>query len=61
MSTYTFNKHKIKHRFCPKCGIQPFSEAVDPSGKPMGAVNARCLEGVDLGALPVKHFDGQAL
>ena len=61
MSTYTFNKHKIKHRFCPTCGIHPFAEAADPSGKPMGAVNVRCLEGVDLGALPVKHFDGQAL
>src|SRR5688572_32674826 len=20
LSTYTFNKHVIKHRFCPKCG-----------------------------------------
>ena len=61
MSTYTFNKHKIKHRFCPTCGIHPFAEAADPSGKPMGAVNVRCLEGVDFGSLPVKHFDGRAL
>jgi hypothetical protein len=61
LSTYTFNKHKIKHRFCPACGIHPFAEAADPSGKPMGAVNIRCLEGVDVGSLPVKHFDGQAL
>jgi hypothetical protein len=27
----------------------------------MAAINTRCLEGVDLGALPVKHFDGRAL
>lgn len=60
--TYTFNKHMIKHRFCPKCGIHPYAEAVDPrSGKPMAAINTRCLEGVDLGALPVRQFDGRAL
>ena len=61
LSTYTFNKHTIKHRFCPTCGIHSFGEATDPSGKPMCAVNVRCLEGVDVGALPVKHFDGRAL
>jgi hypothetical protein len=61
-STYTFNKHTIKHRFCPKCGIHPYAEAIDPrSGKPMAAINTRCLEGVDLDALSVKHFDGRAL
>ena len=60
-STYTFNKHKIKHRFCPTCGVQPYAEAADPSGKPMAAVNVRCLEGVDVSSLPVKHFDGRSL
>jgi hypothetical protein len=61
VSTYTFNKHFIKHKFCPKCGIHPYAEAADRSGKPMAAVNARCLEGVDFSALPVKHFDGRSL
>ena len=61
MSTYTFNKHKIKHRFCPTCGIHLFGEATDPSGKPAAAVNARCLEGVDIASLAVKHFDGRSL
>jgi len=62
MSTYTFNKHMIKHRFCPYCGIHPFAEAVDPkSGQPMAAVNVRCLEGVDVAALPVRHFDGRSM
>lgn len=59
--TYTFNKHKIRHKFCAACGIHPFAEAADPSGKPMAAVNARCLEDVDVDALPVKHFDGRSL
>jgi len=61
ISTYTFNQHKIKHKFCPKCGIHPFAEAVDPAGTPMAAINVRCLEGIDFSSLPVKHFDGRSL
>lgn len=61
LATYTFNKHKIRHRFCPKCGIHPYGEAIDPAGKATAAINVRCLEGVDLEALPVKHFDGRSL
>ena len=61
LSTYTFNKHIIKHRFCSKCGIHPFGEGVDRSGTAMAAINVRCLMGVDLSSLPVKHFDGRAL
>ena len=58
---YTFNKHFIKHHFCPSCGIHPYAEAADRSGKPMAAINTRCLEGADLEKLPVKHFDGRSL
>lgn len=61
MGTYTFNKHVIRHHFCPTCGIQPFGEGVGPDGQAMAAVNVRCLEGVDLDALPVQHFDGKSL
>lgn len=60
LATYTFNKQVIRHRFCPTCGIHPFGEANDPSGKPMAAVNVRCLEGVDIASLSVKHFDGRS-
>jgi len=61
MSTYTFNKHFIKHHFCPTCGIHPLAKAVDRSGKPMAAINVRCLEGVDPKSLEVKPFNGRAL
>lgn len=61
MSTYTFNKHAIKHYFCPECGIHPFGEAQDPEGNHMAAVNARCLEDIDLSSLTVKQFDGRSL
>ncbi len=61
LSTYTFNKHVIRHHFCAKCGMHPFAEASDKSGKPMAAINARCIENVDFSKLNVKHFDGKAL
>jgi hypothetical protein len=60
MRTYRFNTHKIAHHFCPTCGIHPFGEANDPAGNPVAAVNARCLEGVDVDALEVNHFDGRS-
>jgi hypothetical protein len=60
-STYTFNKHAIKHRFCPKCGMHPYGEGVDPKGNSMAAINIRCLEGIELEKIPVTHFDGRAL
>ena len=61
LGTYTFNKHVIKHRFCPACGIHAYGEATDPQGNPMAAINIRCLEGVDLDAVPIRHFDGRAV
>jgi hypothetical protein len=61
LATYMFNKHLIKHRFCPNCGIHPFGEGADPEGNRMAAINIRCLEGIDLDVIPVQHFDGRAL
>ncbi len=60
MATYTFNAHRIRHRFCPVCGIHVFGEA-EKDGVPMAAINVRCLEDVDFDALPVRHFDGKSL
>ena len=60
-STYTFNKHAIKHRFCPKCGIHTFGEGTDPKGNAIAAINLRCIENLDLSAVPVHHFDGKAM
>ena len=58
-STYTFNKHVIKHRFCATCGIHPYGEGTDPKGNAMAAVNLRCIDGIDLDAIPVQHFNGR--
>jgi hypothetical protein len=60
-STYQFRNHQIKHRFCATCGIQPYSDATSPSGQAMAAINIRCIEGIDLQAIPVTHFDGRSI
>ncbi|WP_323122378.1 GFA family protein [Burkholderia alba] len=60
LSTYMFNKHVIQHRFCATCGIHPFGEGTDPKGNRMAAINLRCVEGVDLDAIPVQHYDGRS-
>ena len=61
LATYTFNKHKIKHRFCPTCGCAPFGEGSDSSGKPTAAINVRCLENVEISTLTRKQVDGRSL
>jgi hypothetical protein len=60
MATYTFNKHVIQHRFCPVCGIHPFGEGRDPKGNAIAAINIRCLEGIELDSVAVKHYDGRS-
>jgi hypothetical protein len=60
-ATYTFNKHKIKHHFCTKCGCAPFGEGTSPAGADMAAINTRCLDDADLSMLKVRKFDGRKL
>jgi hypothetical protein len=60
-SAYTFNKHVIKHRFCPVCGIHPYGEGVDSKGDSIAAINIRCPDGIDLAAIPTRNYDGRAL
>jgi hypothetical protein len=57
LQVYQYNTMTAKHYFCRHCGIHPFSRPrVDPS---IWVVNVRCIEAVDLEALPVRQFDGQ--
>ena len=60
LASYTFNKHVIRHRFCPSCGIHPYGEGEAPDGTATAAVNIRCIEGIDLDAVPVHHYDGRS-
>jgi hypothetical protein len=60
LTDYQFNKHVIHHLFCTTCGIQSFARGKRPSdGADVVAVNARCLDGVDIDALEVKKVDGR--
>ncbi len=61
IGNYTFNKHVIQHRFCTTCGIHPYGDGVDPQGNRMAAINLRCVEGLELESIPVRHFDGRSL
>ncbi|VWX59848.1 Glutathione-dependent formaldehyde-activating GFA [Burkholderiales bacterium 8X] len=58
--TYVFNQHVIRHRFCKNCGIHPYGEGTDPKGQAMAAINIRCLEGIDIDAIPVTRYDGRS-
>ena len=60
-STYTFNKHIIKHRFCSTCGVQPYGEGSDQQGNRMAAINVRCLDDVDLKSISAHEFDGKSM
>jgi hypothetical protein len=60
LTEYTFNKHAIHHLFCKTCGIQSFSRGTAPDGRKMAAINVRCLDDVDIDALPVQKIDGRS-
>jgi hypothetical protein len=61
VASYSFNKHRIKHRFCSTCGSATFGEGSNAKGNKMAAINVRCLEDVDLTTLTIKQFDGRSL
>jgi hypothetical protein len=59
-SSYKFGRHVVHHRFCRQCGVEAFADGRMPDGKPMAAVNVRCVDDIDLGALQPKPFDGRS-
>lgn len=59
LTTYTFNKHAIAHRFCPTCGCQAFGQGSGADGIPTAAINIRCLEGVDLQSIKRVPVNGR--
>jgi hypothetical protein len=60
LTTYTFNKHIIQHRFCKHCGIQSFAWGKDRGGNDIAAINIRCLEDFEFEKVPVKNVNGKA-
>lgn len=60
VSTYTFNRHVIQHQFCSNCGCAPYGLGKDGKGQQVAAINLRCIEGLDLAALPRQQVDGRS-
>lgn len=70
LTLYQWGRRTAKDYFCPVCGILPFrrpgarteKEIADGVAEFSGwAVNARCLEGVELESTPVKRIHGAQL
>lgn len=57
---YGFGAHRFVHRFCRTCGIHPFAEDAEGGETRSAYVNLRCVEGLDLDAVPVVTFDGRS-
>ena len=60
LSKYQFNKHVIDHLFCKNCGVQSFARGKGPDGTATVAINARCLDGVDVATLKRTPYDGRS-
>jgi hypothetical protein len=56
LSEYRFNTGTAVHKFCRTCGMHPFY--IPRSDPDKVDVNVRCLDGVRLDALELRHFDG---
>lgn len=60
-ASYTFNTHKIIHRFCSQCGIHPYAEDATEGVRRTAYINVRCLEAVNLPGLQHIEFDGRSM
>ncbi len=60
LTEYTFNKHVIRHQFCRHCGTESFARGKAPDGSEVAAINVRCIDNVDIGALEPKPVDGRS-
>ena len=58
LETYRFNRHRIAHRFCQNCGVQPFAEGTGPDGSEMAGINLRCVPEIHLATLELQKVDG---
>lgn len=59
LTLYQWHTRTAKDYFCPVCGILPFRR---PRTAPeLWTINVRCLEGVDVSAIPIRRLQGSLL
>jgi hypothetical protein len=70
LSLYQWGSQTAKDYFCRKCGILPFRCPSDPTPQELRegikrfdgwAINVRCLQGIELDALPIKRIHGSRI
>ncbi|HEX6274114.1 MAG TPA: GFA family protein [Polyangiaceae bacterium] len=60
LTSYRFNHKIIDHLFCSTCGIKSFATGKGQDGSEIRAVNVRCLDDVDVTAIPTLPYDGKS-
>lgn len=70
LTLYQWGSRTAKDYFCSSCGVLPFRRPSDPTPKELEqgvepfdgwAINLRCVEGLDLDALPRKKICGSEI
>ena len=70
LTLYQWGSRTAQDYFCPTCGLLPFRRPSDPTPAERAqgveasdgwAVNVRCLEAVDLDAIPVRRIHGSRI
>ena len=70
LSLYQWGSRTAQDYFCKTCGVLPFRRPSDPTPQELRAgvvpfdgwaVNVRCLDGVDIAALPVNRIYGRRI
>ena len=59
LKEYLFNKHAIRHQFCPDCGVEVFARGKKPDGTEVVALNVSCIDGIELTKLAMTPIDGR--
>ncbi len=58
-TSYRFNTGTLEHTFCSTCGVQAFGYGRGPDGNEQVAINLRCVDGIDLETLSIRHVNGR--